>query len=246
MTDFVSWWEWMRFNERVRHRTRYIYSADTERFLDALIATSASRCERVEVGASYWRAQIGCDTEERSVGGTTAAQVSVPYGPERMKPLPRSAHEGRVNPKGIPCLYLASDSDTAIAEVRPWVGGLVSVGEFAITRPLKVIDFSNEDESVLKFYDVEPDSDVRQKVIWAQIGRSFSRPITDEPATADYVPTQIVAERIKQHGIDGVRYRSFLGGGVNMALFDLNAAAIASSTLHEIVGVSFQSQERSA
>src|ERR1039458_6332974 len=36
-----------------------------------------------------------------------------------MKPKPEKAKEGRVNPKGIPCLHLATHEDTAMSEVRP-------------------------------------------------------------------------------------------------------------------------------
>ncbi|WP_366931004.1 RES family NAD+ phosphorylase [Mesorhizobium sp.] len=49
-----------------------------------------------------------------------------------MRPLAGRASEGRANPKGIPCLYMAVDRHTALAECRPWIGSLVSIGAFKI------------------------------------------------------------------------------------------------------------------
>ena len=59
-----------------------------------------------------------------------------------MMPLPDRANEGRVNPKGIPCLYFSSDRDTAMTETRPWIGSLVSVAQFVMLRELTVVDWS--------------------------------------------------------------------------------------------------------
>ncbi|MFZ0569740.1 MAG: RES domain-containing protein [Rhodomicrobium sp.] len=44
-----------------------------------------------------------------------------------MKPIPNWLSEGRANPRGIPYLYLASTRDTALAEVRPWIGSHITV-----------------------------------------------------------------------------------------------------------------------
>jgi len=67
-----------------------------------------------------------------------------PFDTKRMKPLLGRAREGRANPKGIPYLYLATHRDTAVAEVRPWKGGAVSVGQFKIMRDLKLVNTTIE------------------------------------------------------------------------------------------------------
>ncbi|MBV9156286.1 MAG: RES family NAD+ phosphorylase [Acidobacteriaceae bacterium] len=71
-------------------------------------------------------------------------EIEIPdaFLPERMKPLRDSSSEGRVNPKGKACLYLATDSNTALAEVRPWRGAHISLGLFKVTRDCALIDFS--------------------------------------------------------------------------------------------------------
>lgn len=94
-----------------------------------------------------------------------------------MKPLPYSAQEGRVNPKGIPCLYLATDKETAMAEVRPWIGTTISAGPFRMARDLTVIDFSVGHDSKLNFFlEEEPSAAEREKSVWAQVDRAFSEP----------------------------------------------------------------------
>jgi RES domain-containing protein len=42
-----------------------------------------------------------------------------------MKPIPKWQGEGRANPRGIPVLYLATHRETALAEVRPWIGAVI-------------------------------------------------------------------------------------------------------------------------
>jgi hypothetical protein len=156
-----------------------------------------------------------------------------------MKPLPHSAHEGRVNPKGIPCLYLATDKETAMAEVRPWIGSSVSAGPFRIARDLTVIDFSVGHDSKFEFYFDEPSPPEREKSVWAQVDRAFSEPASVEPDTANYVPTQVISEFFRKQGLDGVAYKSRLGNGFNIALFDLNAAVLVSCGLYPVKSLTF-------
>ena len=81
------------------------------------LARSLRRSEmQYPVGDIITRAQIGMlkqDVFEPSDGRK-------PFESQRMKPKTDAAKEGLVNPKGIPCLYVATDETTAISEVRPW------------------------------------------------------------------------------------------------------------------------------
>lgn len=90
-----------------------------------------------------------------------------------MKPLPHSAREGRVNPKGIPCLYLADDKDTAMAEIRPWVGSYISVGQFKTLRNLNLVDCSVKHAQGLTFYHTEPAPAEREEAVWAEMTALF-------------------------------------------------------------------------
>jgi hypothetical protein len=40
--------------------------------------------------------------------------------------------------------------------------------------------------------------------VWKDIDRALAQPVTDDHDTADYVPTQVLAEAFREHGFDGV------------------------------------------
>ena len=70
------------------------------------------------------------------------------------KPPIRKAVPGRANPKGISYLYLASDIDTAISEIRPTFNDFITVAEFECTNDLNLIDLRDlEIESPFKLGD---------------------------------------------------------------------------------------------
>lgn len=236
---FSSWWDFHHFSESVRHKSRYIHSAEVTYFLETLLQTSTPRHQNLSAGKFLWRAQLGGATQERE-DGDLAWEEEVPHSPSRMKPLPHSAHEGRVNPKGIPCLYLATDTKTAMAEVRPWIGSTVSAGQFRIVRDLTVVDFSVGHDSELKFHLEEPSPSEREKSVWGQVDRAFSEPVSVEPDTANYVPTQVISEFFRKNNFDGVAYKSRLGNGLNIALFDLNAAVLVSCGLYPVKSLTFE------
>ena len=54
-------------------------------------------------------------------------------------PAGRSS-EGRANARGITCLYLASDADTTLHEVRAGVFDYVCVGTFQLRKDITVVD----------------------------------------------------------------------------------------------------------
>nr|WP_267877655.1 RES domain-containing protein [Massilia frigida] len=100
-----------------------------------------------------------------------------PFPAKRMKPLSNAAHEGRVNPKGIPCLYVANDRETAMSEVRPGVGAELSLAQLVLNREITLIDFSVGHEDVgTPFFFEEPTPKMREKAVWKQVEDAFSKP----------------------------------------------------------------------
>ncbi|WP_352904976.1 RES family NAD+ phosphorylase [Mesorhizobium sp. M0700] len=94
-----------------------------------------------------------------------------------MRPIPGRVSEGRANPKGIPCLYMAVDRHTALAECRPWIGSLVSIGAFKINRDLQVVDCTKGTDRHLLFLEGEPTAQKKSESVWADIGRAFRQPV---------------------------------------------------------------------
>ena len=201
--------------------------------------------KRVEVLAKeqiLWRAQLGCDWEPIYEEDEYIDDRPTPHPPKKMKPLSGRANEGRANPKGIPCLYLATNRDTALAEVRPWIGSYISVGQFKILQELRLVNCTT-DQNGFQFYLKEPSAEKREESVWMDIDQAFARPVSPSDDIADYVPTQIIAEFFKANNFDGVAYRSSLGEGHNVALFDLDMAKLVSCSLFQVKSIGFEFQE---
>lgn len=185
-----------------------------------------------------WRAQLGHGWESPYAGAESTDYLPVPFPPERMKPLIGEAAEGRANPKGISYLYLATTKETAMAEVRPWLGSLMSVGQFKTTKDMVLINCSVNNKKK-KIYPYEPDAEKKEQAVWADIDSAFSKPITVNDRIADYVPTQIIAELFRTEGFDGIFYKSMLGDGHNVALFDIDSATLVKRDLFQVKNLSF-------
>ena len=230
-STFNSQFDYWHFVSAVKHHARFVHNSTVLDFLDTLLQTSMTRRKSLREGDTLWRAQLGCSVEMRVFEGYPANEglpFDVPFPPDRMKPKRLAAHEGRVNPRGIPCLYVSDDRMTAMAEVRPSLGSKLTLGALRVTRDLTLLDFSKNSGSLRDHdflaLDLSPE-DV-EKAIWGQIDRDYSRPVEADLGLPEYVPTQVIAEFFKVKGLDGVVYKSGLGPGLNLALFDLGAAAL--------------------
>ncbi|MBM0202940.1 RES family NAD+ phosphorylase [Micromonospora sp. STR1s_5] len=159
-----------------------------------------------------------------------------------MKPLQDRAYEGRVNPKGIPCLYFATTREVAMSEVRPWIGSVISVARFRTEREVVVVDcsVSHLEEEL----PPGPGNDEEvERTVWSQIDQSFSTPVTRSDNTAEYAATQILSELFRSCGYDGILYKSaFSAEGRNVALFDLDCATQIDCTLYEVRNATYDFQ----
>lgn len=225
------------FEHRIRHRKRYFRTQEDDDFLQKILDTSESRVRTLPKNSTLFRAQLGHDLQSINKFDQDF-KIPVAYPPERMKPLANSANEGRANPKGIPVFYAANKLKTAISEVRPWVGSLVSCAQFKPTRALRIVDLSIFHNEGTKFYFSEPDDRERDKAVWTHIDQAFSKPTTSGDDTAEYVPTQVIAELFKNNRFDGIAYKSVFGAdGYNLALFDLDDAEFSSCCLYKVESI---------
>ncbi|NVM20289.1 MAG: RES family NAD+ phosphorylase [Desulfobacterales bacterium] len=239
MKVFKSWQSYSRYVRALKHTYRYIHTPEVEVFLQTVLETAEERVESIPKDSVLWRAQLGHGWrfENEEVG-----EVPAPYEPERMCPRPGRATEGRANPKGIPYLYLASNRETALAEARPWMGSQVSVGQFKILRKLKVVNCTTERKGLIIYFK-EPPPKKREEAVWTDIDKAFAKPVTPTDDAADYVPTQVLSEFLKANGYDGIGYRSSLGNGYNIALFDIHSAEIINCFLFGVSGINFDFSE---
>ena len=245
--EFANWRSYQDFARAVRQERRYVWEQKVTAFIETVMATIRERDRKLSEGSILFRAQHGIVYCEDEDGVDILA-----YGSERMRPLSDRAKEGRANPAGISMLYLGSSEQTAISEVRPWTGSELSVAQFRISRDVKVIDLSLGHGQIsfqhLFFSELLGEQPVsrekKEEAVWIDIDNAFSRPVTRSDETADYVPTQILAEMFRDNGYDGVVYRSQFGEtGYNIALFDVGDAEIINAAPYQVTGIEVKFEE---
>lgn len=246
---FKSYRDYYYFWREVVKLRRYIGSPETEAFLQAVAATCHSREIIVELGAGLRRAQVahglrpiyqtGNDGEDIYIDDLTCAADKA-----RMMPLRDRASEGRVNPRGIPCLYMATNDVTAVSEVRPAIGTYVTVAVMKCLRELKLIDCSIFAEKQF-FYFKEPERAEMEKAVWSDIDRAFSAPVDRSDDAAEYAPTQILAELFRTLGYDGVAYKSAFGeNGYNVAIFNIDDFEVGWCRLFKVKDITHKIEQQ--
>lgn len=217
-----------RWSHHLRFIDRFHLNTEDEQLVNNIVAYSIrNRLNTVETGDKFYRARMN---EDNSRTTTPREEMGVPMA-EKAKP-------GRLNPIGIPYLYLSRDVDTCIAEIRPWMGAHVTVGEFVATRPLRVVN--------LDFRQVKPPERQVRKGSTAEylaflifFGKVMAQPQEPNNESA-YIPTQYLAEKFKRQKVDGLEYFSTLDPrGSNFVLFDPTSAVCQSTTLYRINSVSY-------
>lgn len=247
--SFKSWRSYLTFRNAVDTKHRFILDDESIAFLNSIVDTCGERERTFKKGATVWRAQNGhswrpCfQTDPDTDEDIHVDDFACPFHPDRMKPLLNSAAEGRGNSKGIPHLYVATDKETAMAEVRPWLGAILTVAYLKITKDLKILDFSvehgNSNLNLNCFFE-EPTNEEIIKAVWSDIDNAFSKPTKASDLKSEYAPTQIISEFIRSKGYDGIAYKSSLAEGHNICLFDLDAAEVVKCLIFETASLKFE------
>lgn len=203
---------WQQFVVGLKQENRFTLSEKPAKFIESLIEYARkNKSIKLPDGMPLFRARIN--------GGIQSSQ---PIAIEHMGAPPiHLAGHGRLNPRGIPYLYLASSKLTAVSEVRPWVGCDITIAEFVLSADCEFINFSNKHMVSIPEGEEYEGSEFtwRELITWM-----FSTPFDPRDDTA-YIPTQYIAERIKGAGFDGIIYDSALStDGYNVTLFNAESA----------------------
>ncbi len=207
------------FADRVRFTNRYVLDDSCRRFLQRLCKEAESRLVQLDPNDVYHRVQINSLDDLREVF-PDADPMPVPLPEKRMIPKPELVGDGRINPRGIAYLYLADSRDTAVAEMRPVKGDVITVATFAVAAPTDMVDCRIRD-------DQSPD--------WGALNFELSFPVGRGETWRSYLPTQCIAEFFRAEGFNGLLYRSAMNEpGFNIALFDKNLARIKTRGLFAV------------
>lgn len=129
---------------------------------------------------------------------------------------------GRANPVGISYLYLASNLETCIAEVRPSNSSRIQISKFTLTKDMNVLDLTSPrcDISATVFEGDEIEDILNYVNLLETLSLELSKPILPDKSIIDYIPTQFLCEFIKSVGsYDGIIFNSSFGHGVNFVFF---------------------------
>jgi hypothetical protein len=227
--DTVNLGEWEKLRDELMYRNRFFPESNIDlNRLGALL--SPLTLTAGEFPEFWYRARI-------QVG-------DVPFSLQEMgAPPKRIASHGRANPAGIPYLYLGSNQTTAVSEIRPHTGETVCVADFKVSNDLKLVDLRNPKKTVSPFQLVDGEDIARMRgdlPYLERLGQELTRPVLPQAAAIDYTPSQYLCEFIKRSGSDGVIYRSSVGDGMNLALFNPEIAAIGTIEEYRVEKVTVQ------
>lgn len=240
---------WSAFTNTVLFKTRYLFLSEpfddldigrpdyipVKYILDAL-GNLVKRLNLVKVldkGTVCYRIRVSIEGEVYS----KFSEISVP--PRRV------ARAGRMNPAGIPYMYVALEKETAKLETLFDKKRRYAVAEMKTIKPLNLLDLSILPQIPSVF---EPDKYTERHEIQflRQFRDEISKPISkDGMEHIDYIPTQIISEYFRHRftidgsSIDGVVYKSSKNpNGKNIALFvsehkDVEDMVLLSSLLME-------------
>lgn len=212
--DAAAVQEWEAFRDELKHRNRFFpKNIQTTEQLKELFGFLTA--PPVAIPEKVFRARI--------------CEQSQTYSLEQMgKPPETLVGNGRANPVGIPCLYVASDTMTAIAEIRPNKGEMVCVAEYSVDGTALLADLRYPRKSISPFLLTEDQIKLLRRYMeyLCRLSEELTMPVLPKAAHLDYLPSQYLCEFIKHCGFDGVIYRSAMSTGINYALF--NDAKVAS------------------
>ncbi len=172
----------------------------------------------IEPGEIWHRARVGATRRAANYGDDPQDGIIFyePFADESLAAPPvGTTSAGRLNRPGVSFLYLASDPATALSEVRPHPGEQVSLGAFSTTEKLIIADLSTH--RLKDLYRSDDELDALELIIAIENALATAAPPSNRQL---YSLTQFIAELLRQMGFDGVKFRSTVGAGVNLVLFD--------------------------
>jgi hypothetical protein len=131
--------------------------------------------------------------------------------------------------------------ETAVAEVRPARGNLVSVGLFKIKRELEVLDLAMDQPPINPLTQSNLSLAVELADLFEAFGQDLAAPLRRNDDVSEYKPSQNLTYAVRMAKFDGIRYPSAMKrDGSNIVLFDPNDVEFVNSKLVRIDDVIVQ------
>ena len=197
----------------------------------------------IGIGKVLYRSRIVKSCDEKK---TNRQAMFCGFGKEdSFAAPPEATRDMRANYRYIPYLYCCTSTYLSIIESRPRIGASVSVARIVPKTTLKIFDLSMGIHSKSR----RPYSAAKYNLLF-DLSRMFSKPIASDDDTLDYVPTQYIAEYIKNLGYDGLGYKSslheFHQSGIepiNMVIFNYDKCEAVGSNLYQITDNTYSCEQ---
>ena len=217
---------WGNFSTLVKEKQRFTFLASftdvldgfyfeqgkPNDFLELLIYFLEGLLVRVfKIGTLIYRARIGDDNYKHK---------------DLTSPPSIKTRNSRMSPIGIPFFYGSlDDPNTAIAELRPSVGEVVTVAKFKNIKPLRLIHLAEKISVNVNVFDENYSMDNERLFSFLyQFANDIAKPIRKQDSEIEYIPTQVFTEFIRfyfKDRIHGLTFKSSLNkGGINIVLFN--------------------------
>lgn len=170
--------------------------------------------EEIEPGALLFRARV-IDSKFKRGRDYDLDEASI--GPADKS----NSQAGRMNPEGISYFYVAEDEETALKEGRLRANERVLIGRFNTLKKLTVIDWTKAN-IYEKAVDIFSPKYSPSMAVYQDFLRRFAIEVgkpNETAKTIEYVATQLVAEYVRGHGFDGIKYDSAVGNGYDVVFF---------------------------
>ena len=193
---------WNNFKYELKHENRYFYSNDIVNILDSYQEKSKYlNGLNFNENTQFYRARIGNfkDNENQNLNENN----------EMLAPPPEVASSGRCNAEGVSYLYLSSDEQTAIYEVKPNKGDIVTVATLKLKKPLTIFITELYDENNIKYSD-KNNEDNKELIFLMKIINDDLKKVVTVNERVEYLPYQWFSEYIKLKKFGGFSYSSTL------------------------------------
>jgi hypothetical protein len=222
---------WQEFSDVLKYENRF----HNKCFNSEACASFLTELKEEKHIAELYRARIS-----ESSKGFCCDEMGVP---------PKSLRSpGRINSDGVGVLYLASDIETALTEVRAGVFDYVTIGTFKQSERNKgyisLINLPNILKLSPFLYQEDEDRFLKYGVnrkIFKEIESEMARPLRRSDSKLTYIPTQYISDFIRLQGCHGICYASTLRqGGINIALFDETLLQCVKTETREVSEIKYQ------
>lgn len=189
--------DWNKFAYSIQHVQRYHAEIVNRGILARLLNALA---KEIDQSTGMWY-------RARRWNGKSQNDLSIK---ELREPGPDKAGDGRMAPRGVPCLYISNSVEGAMSEIRASRYDEVAILSMRPVRKLRILDLSRVDE--ISPFDENVDCKELASNIenLRQMKADLVKPMRASDDPIDYVPTQYIADFARSIGFDGIGYSSVL------------------------------------